>query len=526
MRISQSFFAAIAFAAFITTVHAEPKQGGTLVWISGNTPRHLNPAVQSGIATAMPGTQIFATPLRFDENWNPQPYLAKSWQVSDDGVTVTLNLVENATFHDGQPVTSADVAFSLQTVKANHPFQTMYAPVEAIETPDDHTVVIKLSQPHPAILLAMSSALLPVIPKHIFDDGQDMKSHPRNADPVGSGPFKLVEHKPGEHIILERNENYFIENRPYLDRIIIKIVQDASSRVISMERGEAHIYPFATSLRDIKRLGEQDHLISTPEGYAAVGPINWLAFNTAKEPFNDSRVRQAVAYAVDRNFITKALHIGLSKPATGPITPESPFYTADVATYDLDIDKANALLDEAGFTPDGDGMRFAASVDYIPGGPEQQKAVAEYLKPQLKKIGIDVQVRASPDFPSWAKRVSGHDFDMSMDIVFNWGDPVIGVHRTYISDNIRKGVIWSNTQSYSNSQVDELLAQAGKEPNLEKRKVLYAEFQKIVADELPVYWINVVPYYTIYHQGLGNPPLTIWGTMSALDELYWENPPE
>jgi len=191
----------------------EPQPGGTLVIGSTQVPRHLNPSVQSGTATAVPGTQIFASPLRYDENWEPQPYLAESWEVAEDGLSVTLNLVEGATFHDGEPITSADVAFSIATVQANHPFKSMYAPVTSVDTPDDLTVVINLEHPHPAILLAMSSALLPVIPKHIFDDGQDMKTHPRNTDPIGSGPFKLVEHNPGESIILERYEDFFIEDR-------------------------------------------------------------------------------------------------------------------------------------------------------------------------------------------------------------------------------------------------------------------------------------------------------------------------
>ena len=140
-------------------------RGGTLVVNAGN-PRHLNPAVQSGTATAIPGTQIFASPLRYDAEWNPHPYLAESWEVSDDGLSITLNLVQGATFHDGEPITSEDVKFSVETVKANHPFQAMYAPVTEVETPDDYTAIIRLEHAHPAILLAMSSALLPIIPEH------------------------------------------------------------------------------------------------------------------------------------------------------------------------------------------------------------------------------------------------------------------------------------------------------------------------------------------------------------------------
>jgi len=512
MSIFARFIGAAAIATAALNVAPVFAEGGTLVIASSQVPRHLNGAVQSGIATAVPSTQIFASPMRYDENWEPQPYLAKSWEVSEDGLSVTLHLVDNATFHDGKPVTSEDVAFSIMTIKENHPFKSMFAPVEAIETPDPLTAVIKLSQPHPALLLAMSPALAPILPKHIYGDGQDIKSHPANSAPVGSGPFMLEEFTAGEAIVLKKNPNFFIEGRPKLDEIIIRIIKDPSALLIAMENGEADIYPFMAGAQEINRLSKVDGLEVTAEGYAAVGPINWLAFNTESPKLSDVRVRQAIGYAIDRDFITKALHRGVSTPQRGPIIESSPFFDPSIEAYDVDLDKANALMADAGF---GDGMEL--TIDYIPGPKEQQQSVAEYMKSQLKKIGIDVTVRAAPDFPTWAGRVGGHDFELSMDVVFNWGDPVIGVHRTYLSDNIVKGVIWSNTQSYANPKVDDLLNAAAVELDMDKRKALYAEFQQIVAQDLPIYWINATPYYTAYSAKLSNPPKGIWGTMHPMD---------
>ena len=187
----------VSALAMAAPAMADSHAGGTLVIASTQTPRHLNGAVQSGTATAVPSTQIFASPLRYDEGWNPQPYLAESWEVSEDGLTFTLNLVKNATFHDGHPITAEDVAFSIMTTKENHPFKTMFEPVESIDTPDDHTAVINLSKPHPAMLLALSPALAPVLPKHLFDNGEDPKSNSFNTAPVGSGPFILESFTPG-----------------------------------------------------------------------------------------------------------------------------------------------------------------------------------------------------------------------------------------------------------------------------------------------------------------------------------------
>ncbi|SMO92714.1 peptide/nickel transport system substrate-binding protein [Thalassovita litoralis] len=516
MKLMTRLMGAAAIAVSALSSAPAIAEGGTLVIASTQVPRHLNGAVQSGIATAVPSTQIFASLLRYDTDWTPQPYLAQSWETSADGKSVTLHLVQNATFHDGTPVTSADVAFSIMTIKANHPFKSMFAPVEAVETPDAHTAVIKLSQPHPALLLALSPALAPILPKHVYGDGQDPKSHPANAAPVGSGPFMLEEFTPGEAIVLKKNPNFFIDGRPKLDEIIIRIIKDPSALLIAMENGEADMYPYMAGSQEFKRLEKVDSLTITDQGYAGIGPISWLAFNTASPKLSDPRVRQAIAYAVDRNFITKALHRGVSKPQRSPIIESSPFFDETIPAYDVDLDKAKALMAEAGFA---DGMDL--TIDFIPGSKEQQQSVAEYMKSQLKKIGINIEVRAAPDFPTWAGRVGGHDFELSMDIVFNWGDPVIGVHRTYLCSNIKKGVIWSNTQSYCNDQVDSLLNAAAVELDPAKRKAMYAEFQQIVATDMPVYWINALPYHTAYNKKLKNPPVGIWGPMHPMDTLEW-----
>jgi peptide/nickel transport system substrate-binding protein len=234
---------------------------------------------------------------------------------------------------------------------------------------------------------------------------------------------------------------------------------------------------------------------------------------------SDIKVRKAIAHAIDKNFITKALMRGFATPADGPIVASSPFAITDLVKYPLDLKKAAALLDEAGYKANADGERFKITVDYLPGTDDQQKNVAEYLRSQLKKVGIALEVRTSADFPSWAKRVASHDFDITMDILFNWGDPVIGVHRTYLSTNIRP-IIWTNTQSYKNPQVDELLNTAGGILDPIKRKAYYATFQKIVTDELPIIPINVIPYHTVSNKKVGNVPMSIWGPMSPYDDVF------
>lgn len=519
--VAALFLLAATAALPLTSAAQETgKRGGTLVVGYTQTPRHLNGAVQSGVATALPSTQLFASPLRFDDKWNPQPYLAESWKLAEDGKSLTLNLRKNAVFHDGKPITSADVAFSIMAIKANHPFTTMLGPVEKVDTPDPYTAIIRMSVPHPAIVLAMSPALCPIMPKHIYGDGQDLKSHPRNSvDIVGSGPFKFVDFKPGQRVTLERFDKFFLPGKPYLDKVIIDYTPDSSSLMLGFERGSIQMLPMVSIPTDLKRLSTNAQVTLTPKGYDGIGALNWLAFNTARKPFSDVRVRKAIATAIDKNFVTKALMGGFAQPADGPIVAGSPFATKDVVHYPVDLKKAAAMLDEAGLKPGANGERFKLTIDYLPGTDDQQKTVAEYVRAQLKKIGVSAEVRTSADFPAWAKRMADKDFDMSMDVVFNWGDPVIGVHRTYLSTNI-KPIVWTNTQSYSNPKVDELLNTAGSTLDPVKRKAYYAVFQKIVTDEVPIHFINQIPYHTAANKKVGNLPTTIWGPLAPYDEIY------
>lgn len=515
--------ALVAASASVSLAQDAPKQGGTLNYINQLIGGHFNTNIASGTATGLPGVQLHCSLLRFDKEWQPQPYLAESWSTSDDGKSVTLNLAQNAKFHDGEPVTSEDVAFSIETIKENHPFKSMYGAVESVDTPDEHTAVLNLSEPHPAILLAMSSQLGSVLPKHIYGgDDVDIRQHPNNAEgTVGCGPFKLTEFKAGDYIIMDRFDDYFIDGRPYLDRIVYRRIAESTSRVIAMEEGQADMYAWASDPIELNRLKRSDHIDMTGDGYEAVGALQWLAFNLEREPFNDKRVRQAIAYAIDKDFIMNAIMGGFAQRSTGPIHPGSLFAPEGVNPYNLDLDKANALLDEAGLPPNEDGIRFSAELDIIV-NRGTFKRIAEYTKTQLREVGIDVTISVTSDIRAWIKKVSNHDFDMTIDSVFNWGDPVIGVHRTYQSTNIRPGVPWHNTQQYKNTELDALMEQAGAETDLEKRKALYQEIQKIIVDDVPIAYMATSPFHTVWNTTrVGNPPVdSIWGTQVPWDNVY------
>ncbi len=262
------FLVAVPLGSFAAET---PKKGGTLSIVHIQF-AHLNSAIQSGVATMVPGAQIFAGLVRLDEKFQPVPYLAKSWETSSDGLTWTFHLVKNATFHDGKPITSEDVAFSLETVKKNHPFGVaMFGNVNRVETPDPHTAVFKLDKPTPSLLPSLSPVLMSIIPKHVYSSPEPIRTHPANIKPVGSGPFKFSDYKPGEYLILDRYDKFFIPGRPYLDRLIFHIMKDPTSVTISLERQRTHYAAYMSVSRDIDRLEKLPHIKVTGKGYEAIG---------------------------------------------------------------------------------------------------------------------------------------------------------------------------------------------------------------------------------------------------------------
>ncbi len=517
----------VALAAALTpadVAFAEdtPRRGGTLV-VGHDSLRHLNSAIQTGNSTGVPAAQIFAGLVRIDDKFVAQPYLADRWEIAPDGLTATFHILGGATFHDGKPITSEDVAFSIETVKANSPLgPTMYRFVTAIETPDPQTVVIRMSNPIPYLLQALAPALTPIIPKHVFGGDGDIKTNPANAAPVGSGPFKFVEWQRGQHIVLERYDKFFRPNLPYLDRIVFLTFDDATKRRLAITNGTTQYTAFSgIKFADIAKLKEDPKLTVTSQGYEALGPTNFLEFNLRKPILDNVKVRQAIAHAIDRDFITQKLHHGASVPLFGPFHHGNPFYSPDsIVKYDYNLDKANAMLDEAGLKPDANGIRAKFTLDVPTFHPDSMRTVAEYLRPQLRKIGLDIEVRISPDYATWAGRVAEWDYDLTMSGTWNNPDPVIGVNRSYLCDSPRKGVLFSNTGGYCNKEVDELLSKAAVATNDSERKDIYAKVQHILTTDLPLIWTNEEPYTTIYNGAVKNPPLGVWGAMGPMDEVW------
>lgn len=507
-------------------LHAEEgKRGGSLTVMSGPIP-NLDPMGASAAAGYVYG-QIFGSLTRLDPEWTPQPYLAESWDISPDGMTMTFHLDPKAKFHDGKPVTSADVAFSLSIAQKHHRFgPQMFGPIEKVETPDQNTAVFRLSEPHAAAMLSTSVArFLPILPKHVYGDGQEYTTHPAHAMPVGSGPFKVNDASLPEYVILERFDEYLREGLPYLDQIIFRVVRDQTAIRVGLEQEDFHLAVASSTMRyrDLKKFQELDHL-KIDQCCFANGSILVIDINNRRPPLDDKRVRKALRLAIDYEFIVNKLHDGWTKRPIGPIVSSSPFADKEAGPLPTDLEEAKRLLDEAGYPAKADGTRFELSILHASHYRDLFVTVPEYLVPAMKRVGIKLNREQMPDRTSWSKRMGDWDYALSMTLPGNYVDPTIGVSRVYVCDNI-KHVAYTNTSGYCNEEVDALFEKAAREPDFEKRKQLYAQVQRLLVEETPVIWALETPSPMIYHAGLANPPLAAWGPSGPMDETYWKAAP-
>ncbi len=323
-------------------------------------------AFNSSTYVGLISTKIFDGLVTYTYDMKPQPLLATSWEIAPDGLTYTFKLRPNVKWHDGKPFTSADVRYSLEKVWSKmHPRgRTTYQNVTSVETPDDTTIVLKLSKPTPILMKSLSSYRSQVIPKHIFDDGTDLAKHPGMNAPIGTGPFVFKEWKKGEYILMERNPNYWDQPKPYLDKIVWKIIPDAAARAAALETGEADFTAFsAVSISDIKRLASLPKLAAETKGYEYLAPLFLLELNNRNEYLAKVEVRQAISHAIDRKFLIDNIWEGYGTVLTGPIPPTNvEYYTKDVPdSVSYDPKKAAELLDKAGLQGRGRGQALQAA---------------------------------------------------------------------------------------------------------------------------------------------------------------------
>jgi len=512
---------ALAVPAFLSPALAEdtPQPGGTLDVIVQPEPPGLNIGVVANGPAGLVGGSIYESLLRYDANLDPMPSLAKSWEISPDGLTYTFHLQEGVKWHDGVPFSADDVVFSVETMlpKTLVKARLTMEHVAAVEEPDKNTVVFHLKAPFEPFIRAFNYGSLPIEPKHIYENSTNYAQDPHNDTPIGTGPFKFVEWKKGSYIKLEKFKDYYLPGKPYLDDVVYHVIPDASSRAVAFETGTVDVLPGGSVENfDVPRLTAEKGACSTTKGWEFYSPLSWIWVNNTHKWMSDVKFRQAMMYALNREFMVKVLWNGMGKPATGPITTTTPFYSApEQPFYPYDPAKAKALLKEIGY--DGTPIRLLP----LPYGETWQRW-AEVVKQNLDKVGIKVEME-STDVAGWNQRLATRDYDLAFTYLYQNGDPALGVERNYLSTNREEGSPWNNVEGYANPEVDQLFAEAATAFPASERQKLYTQVQQKLRADVPVLWLTEMAFPTIYSCKVHDLVTTGSGVNNGLRDAWIEH---
>ncbi len=344
---------------------------------------------------------------------------------------------------------------------------------------------------------------------------------PQNTKPVGTGPFKLAEWVKGSHIAVARNPEYFKKGEPYLDRIIFKFIPNSSSRIIALESKEIdYIAYYDLPSSEVARLRRNPNLVVTGNGHAQTASVMPLVFNLDRPVFKDLRVRQAIAHAIEKEFIFQKADYGLGRLATGPVSSELEWcYNANVRRYEHDPRKAEQLLDEAGQRRGADGVRFR--VDLIANrGDDIFTSTAEILAQQLKRVGIEVRLRIMDRAAMLNEGFTRRQFDMWVHGFATGPDPDMSVARLYVSSSIRP-VPFTNASGYRNDEVDRLFGQGARATTRDERARIYRRLQEMLVDDLPHVWLLEYARTSAFSKEFEN--LHTWSPQSyyQIDTAWW-----
>src|SRR5271165_2106574 len=463
---------AVCFLLLATSCARKPDPN-TLVMIIESSPTNLDPRVGIDAQSERIDELIFDSLVRRDEHFELQPWLAESWEISNPQ-TYVFHLRKGVRFHNGQPLTSRDVKWtldSLLTGKIRSSKAAAYNKIDRIDAPDDYTVVFHLKEPMASLLWNLSDGAIGIVP---YGSGENFNQHP-----IGSGPFRFVSAQQDKEVIIERNPDYWAE-RPHIQRVLFKVIPDATTRALELRKHSADVTINSLTADTVVALRSDPGLtvIQAPGTIYA-----YLAMNLRDPVLKDVRVRQAMAYAIDVGPIIRYLLRNQAQPAFSILPPEHWAYDADVRRYPYDPGQARKLLDEAGYVPEA-GIRFHITLKCS--SDDATRLMAVVLQQQLREVGIALDIRTF-EFATFFSDVTKGAYQIySMRWIGGNQDPDIF---EYVFDSASFPPKRANRTFYSNPRVDELIREGRTTLDQKKRKVIYGEIQQILAEELP--YINL-----------------------------------
>lgn len=480
---------------------AGPKTGGELKVAVEADMTGFDPHLEQTYASLIIFEQVYEGLVRYNYKMEVEPCLAESWEIPDPK-TYIFHLRKGVKFHNGRELVAEDVKYSLERIK-NPDFGSPYAgwlvAIESIETPDAGTVILRLSRPDAPLLASLAWKFMAVIPKEVVEE------HGGKLDGVmvGTGPFKFVEWQPKTHIKLQKNPDYWMKGRPYLDAITFVPIEDATARTTALKTGTVD---FSDAIAPQDVAGFQSIKDITVASHIATG-YNFLAMNNAKPPFNDKRVRQAVAWAVDRQMYVDTVLFGHGVIIDGGPIPESSWAYADLHIYTKpDLEKAKALLKEAGY-PDGLKITIKTPSEYA-----DLMGAAQTAQANLKEIGIQAEVIPLEFGVFLEEAIMKGDFEMIALGFADFNEP-----NDFVYPQFHTGEMY-NMISYSNPEVDSLLDKAREVQDRAERAKLYAQAQKIIAEDAPYVFLgHSVLYQGYYNYVKGFQPMADGSKISFLE---------
>jgi peptide/nickel transport system substrate-binding protein len=518
VSLSLAFIGSVSLAA-AQSEGETPKDGGTAVGVVGADPSSTNANIVQDVPSGFVGCMIHESLLRMGRGYELKPALAESWEISDEGKTYTFHLAE-ANFHDGQPVTSEDVKFTLEEVSAKFgpKFSRTANVIESVEAVDPRTVVIRLKQPFGPFLSSLTCTQNgSILPAHIFR-GTDVLTNPASQDkPIGAGPFKLVEWVKGSHLRLTANEDYFIENEPHLDEIVVRIMPDSGARLLALQAGEADYidqYYFPASSVALIEKDPRFQLMETRDP-----TDNLLMFNVKAPHLEKPEVRQALFQAIDRQYLLKNIWLGQGDVGRSSIDTRLKWaYNPAVdfeKMYPYDPEAAAKKLDEAGF-PVKNGKRFTMRIIFDTARPEFSP-LAQAIRSYWQAIGVETVLEGAEWAVIGQRAYKDYDFDAYLINYTTGGDPVLGIARAYVTSSIDPTKAYNNASRYSNPEVDKLFAEGEVLSTPEERAKPYFKAQEILARDMPVAVLSQAAPASVAISGLKNLWLSndyqFWGSV-------------
>ncbi len=499
---------AVLMAVFIPTACRRNRSGGPFVIALGDNIRTIDPIGSPSVdaASERVRTLMFNSLVKKNENFDYVGELASDIKRSDDNLTFTFTLRDGVKFHDGRPFTSADAKYTLDLV-----FSSTFAKsasfyegtgagrksyIKSVEAPDARTLIVTTTKPWTGLL----PNLVPVaiIPK---DNYETQKDHP-----LGTGPFKFISYDSSQQVVdLQANPDYW-DGAPQISALRVRVISDTNALQAELRSGRVDIAPLPTSLSpDAVKLLGQDPKLQVLQFTGS--NLNLLTFNCSQPPLNDVAVRQAIAYAVDREGMIRDLLLGQGKIAHSILPEESWAYHAG-QKYSFDPTMAKRLLDEAGLRdPDGDGpqMRFAKPVVFkISGSSVAAKNYAGVIQNYLKNVGVPVSIETAELNTLFDELRRGNFQIFYGQWVGGNQDPIFFKDLFATSEIPTETRASRNRSRYSNKELDALIDEAVNTFDREKAKVLYARIQDIVTRDVPVFPLWYQANIVIAQKNVGN----------------------